>query len=64
MANTKKAAPKLNKSQNEALEALDTTAAKIRYLTAEGHERGDIARILGIRYQWVRNVQLQPIKKG
>lgn len=45
------------------LEALPTTSAKIRYLTAKNVKRGDIAKILGIRYQHVRNVQLQPLKR-
>ncbi len=35
---------------------LPTTSAKIRALAAQGVERADIARLLGIRYQHVRNV--------
>lgn len=35
---------------------LPTTAAKIRALAADGMERAEIARTLGIRYQHVRNV--------
>lgn len=42
---------KMNKSQ------------AIRYLTAEGWKRGRIAKALNIRYQHVRNVQLQQLKK-
>lgn len=60
--NQKKAAPKLSKSQLESLEALSTTAAKIRYLNSEGIARADIARTLEIRYQWVRNVLITPLK--
>lgn len=63
MTTNKKIAPKLNKSQSEALEALDTMSAKIRYLNSEGMSRGDIARTLNIRYQWVRNVLITPLKK-
>lgn len=64
MSNTKKATPSLQADQAKALEALDTTAAKIRYLLANKHSRGDVARILNIRYQWVRNVELQPLKNA
>lgn len=43
---------------------LKTTAAKIRYLRGlqEKEDRGAIAKYLGIRYQWVRNVLTTPIK--
>jgi hypothetical protein len=44
------------------LENLTTISAKIRYLNDLGIERGQIAKILGIRYQWVRNVLITPIK--
>lgn len=64
MSNTsnKKSVPNLSKSQSETLNSLTTTAAKIRYLLSEGYSRGDTSRILQIRYQWVRNVDLTPIK--
>jgi AbrB family looped-hinge helix DNA binding protein len=39
-----------------SIEHLPTTSAKIRALAAEGVERAEIARLLGIRYQHVRNV--------
>ena len=45
------------------LEMRPTTSAKIRYLTALGWKRGDIARKLNIRYQHVRNTQVQVSKK-
>lgn len=64
MANQKKSAPRLTKSVQEHLDGLDTTSAKIRYLAAEGHPRGDIARVLNIRYQWVRNVLITPLKSA
>jgi DNA-binding NarL/FixJ family response regulator len=62
MAATKKAALKLSKQQSEHLAGLTQTASKIRYLASEGMSRGDIARVLGIRYQWVRNVLITPLK--
>lgn len=64
MSNTKKATPALKADTQAALDKLDTTAAKIRFLLANKHSRGDVARILNIRYQWVRNVELQPLKNG
>lgn len=51
------------------LDTLTTTSSKIRYLATiyvsdQGVvNRGAIAKILGIRYQWVRNVLITPIKK-
>jgi hypothetical protein len=47
-----------------ALEACKTTSDKIRLLTAQGMARAQIAKILGIRYQHVRNVQITPTKKA
>lgn len=61
--NTKKAAPKLDTAIAKKLEELTSTAAKVRYLASEKFDRGDIARILDIRYQWVRNVLITPLKK-
>lgn len=40
-----------------------TVSSKIRELTAKGMKRGEIAKQLGIRYQHVRNVQLQVLKR-
>lgn len=39
------------------------TSQKIRFLTALGTNRSEIAKILNIRYQHVRNVQLMPTKR-
>jgi AbrB family looped-hinge helix DNA binding protein len=39
-----------------SVEGLPTKSAKIRALNAKGIARVDIARLLGIRYQFVRNV--------
>jgi len=41
-----------------------TKSSAIRALTAEGHERKVVAKMLGIRYQHVRNVLITPIKKA
>lgn len=46
-----------------ALGALPSKSAKIRYLTGQGMKRGRIAKILDIRYQHVRNVQITPVKR-
>lgn len=43
---------------------LKTKSAVIRFLNAEGMKRGDISKLLGIRYQHVRNVLVTPLKKG
>jgi hypothetical protein len=45
------------------LEKHKTKSAVIRYLTQEGLSRSDIAKVTGLRYQHVRNVQLMPIGK-
>lgn len=45
------------------LGTLSTTSAKIRYLTNLGWKRSRIAKMLGIKYQHVRNVELQPLKR-
>ena len=41
-----------------------TTSGKIRFLSGEGFTRGQISKLLGIRYQHVRNVLITPIKKS
>jgi hypothetical protein len=64
MANAKKSVPSVSKTQSAHLETLTQTASKIRYLAGEGMSRGDISRVLGIRYQWVRNVLITPLKNG
>jgi len=43
---------------------LNTTAAKIRALAAQGRSRADIARALNIRYQHVRNVLIRDEAKA
>lgn len=61
---TKKAAPTLSQETTKALEGITTTSGKVRYLASIGMTKGDIHRTLGIRYQHVRNVLLQPLKKA
>lgn len=60
----KKTAPKLDKKTQDALDACTTTASRIRLLAAMNMPKGDIARALNIRYQWVRNVMNTPLKKA
>jgi phosphopantetheinyl transferase len=64
MSNAKKSVPSVSKSQAETLSGMTQTASKIRFLASEGMSRGDISRVLGIRYQWVRNVLITPLKNG
>ena len=52
---------KVTAAQIAKLESFATTSAKIRYLDSLGHTRGQIAKRLGIRYQWVRNVLVTPV---
>jgi hypothetical protein len=40
-----------------------TKSDKIRQLIALGEKRGTVAKLLGIRYQHVRNVEITPIKR-
>lgn len=53
----------LNKRQRDALEPLNVSD-KIRYLDGEEFKRAEIARILGKRYQHVRNVLIRTTKSG
>jgi len=53
----------VSKSEQTKLDSLSTTSGKIRYLNGLGRSRGDISRLLGIRYQWVRNVLVTPVKE-
>lgn len=45
------------------LEAETTKSAKIRALYAMNIKKGEIAILMNIRYQHVRNVLLQPVKE-
>jgi len=55
--------PVTNSDLISETENLSTMAAKIRYLLEKGNSRSQVAKMLGIRYQWVRNVAITPIKK-
>jgi len=46
------------------LATLPTISARIRYLRHEvGMQRGEVAKLLNVRYQHVRNVELQLLKR-
>lgn len=67
--NEVKKAQVLSKAQAPAYAALTTVSAKIRYLAAEGYDRGSVSRIMTelegrlVRYQHVRNVLITPLKR-
>lgn len=42
---------------------LTTTSSKIRYLHSQGLTRSQIAKLLNKRYQHIRNVLIEPLKK-
>jgi hypothetical protein len=48
----------------EITDGLTTKSAKIRALADAGYDRTEIARVLGIRYQHVRNVLVESDKTG
>lgn len=62
--NTKKTTPKLQTTLEKKMNELPTKSAKIRFLHSEGFSRGDISRILKIKYQHVRNVLVTPLKNA
>ncbi len=47
---------------DSTLASFKTTSAKIRYLASLNWPRGQIAKKLGIKYQWVRNVLITEVK--
>ncbi len=53
---------KLKTAQTKKVKAFGTTSAKIRYLASQDYTRSQISKYLGIRYQWVRNVLVTPVK--
>jgi DNA-binding NarL/FixJ family response regulator len=55
--------PVTEKDVNLEIGNLTTMSSKIRYLSEKGYTRSQIAKQLNIRYQWVRNVLITPIKK-
>lgn len=52
----------LNNKLIEMLECINTKSLKIRLLDKLDFTRGQISKILDIRYQHVRNVLITPIK--
>lgn len=53
----------LSAEQSAIVASSATKSEKIRRLIASGMKRGDVAKALGIRYQFVRNVELTPLKR-
>ena len=47
------------RSPEEITQGLQTTSDKIRALARDNYDRTEISKILGIRYQHVRNVMLR-----
>ena len=52
----KKVVVKLEKDVEEELGKKNSVSGKVVYLWDLGMSGGDISRVLGIRFQWVRNV--------
>lgn len=69
---TKKTANKdlITKDERAKYDACTSIASKVRFLLSLGKSRGDISRWMTevedklVRYQWVRNIELTPLKKG
>ncbi len=53
---------KLKAAQTKRVRSLNTKSAQIRYLASIDLTRSQIAKYLDIRYQWVRNVLITPVK--
>lgn len=53
----------INHDYAKLLETHKTKSAVIRFLVAEGHKYGPVSKFMGIKYQFVRNVMIQPLKK-
>lgn len=54
---------KISEAAQVILDSTATKSTKIRSLLAIGLKRGEVAKLLGIRYQHVRNVEITPIKR-
>ena len=61
---TTKANSKQKFEKDQLLKKFETKSAAIRFLNSEGLSRSEIAKILEIRYQHVRNVLITPLKKS
>lgn len=72
MSNQKKVIEKnfLNNDEQKKYDEMTSIASKVRFLLSLKKTRGDISRYMTereerlIRYQWVRNIELQPLKKS
>jgi DNA-directed RNA polymerase specialized sigma24 family protein len=51
----------VSKTVQNHMDKLTTKSAKIRLLDQEGFTRSEIAKIMGVRYQHVRNVLITPL---
>jgi SOS response regulatory protein OraA/RecX len=47
----------------QLIEEHKSKSAVIRFLAGQGYKNGPISRFMGIKYQFVRNVLNQPVKK-
>jgi len=48
---------------DELLAEHKTKSGVIRFLASKEYSRGQIAKFMGIKYQFVRNVLITPVKK-
>lgn len=59
----------ISNDEMKKYDGLTSIASKVRYLLSLGKSRGDISRWMTekegklVRYQWVRNIELTPLKK-
>lgn len=52
----------LTKEEKSRIKEMTTVSNKIRFLDNLGYSRSEISLELNIRYQWVRNVLITPVK--
>lgn len=64
VAPAKQSAVTLSPEQQAVASGSDNTSTKIRKLLGSGLKRAEVAKVLGVRYQHVRNVELTPLKKA
>jgi hypothetical protein len=65
IVNVKTEAKVVIQNDSEALlKKYGTKSGAIRALNSEGKSRSEISKMLGVRYQHVRNVLITPIKKA
>lgn len=55
--------PLYTADQQAIIDGSTTKSFKIRALLASGLKRGEVAKALNIRYQFVRNVEITPLAK-